>query len=576
MKMPPFVSELKRRRVFQAVGIYAVIGWLIIQIVDVVNEPLHLPDWFDTVVILLLLAGFPIAFLLAWVFDITPKGVVRTESESDVTDTAETATGPAPENSLAVLPFENLSSDPDKAYFAAGIHEEILSQLATIKALQVIARTSVRQFASEKKAIPEIAQELNVSAVMEGTVRYDGDRVRINAQLVAADSNSRLWSESYDRQLKDIFAIQTDIATRIAKALTIELSLVEKESLNDYPTDSAEAYEPFLRAMAIYREGDSAVGVTGASGKRLGIQEYLDKALSLDPNFALAHAWKAWFYSYSRAYESVTEENWLSHSARLDNLVREHADKALASNPKLGLAHAAYSKVFLYNWSIGKAEASAEKAMELSPNDSEVLRWCANIKWFSGRQREAVQLAERAVESDPKNGFYHDLLGRTFHSAGNFEDSIAAFQKSVELDPGTAINYISLARPELAAGNKENALEALNVAEKLLSHSGSPALYADLANGFARLGEKQAADRAAEKVFELSGTTFVDPAVRAFALVAKGQNDAAVEQLQKLLDNKALLANPFTLMFIRENGWADPALEQSKFISLRQSLAFDD
>ena len=553
MKMPPFITELKRRKVFRVVGIYAVVGWLIVQIVDVVNEPLRLPDWFDTVIILLLLAGLPVAFLLAWVFDITPAGVVRTQAGEDDANAEKDETRSAPENSLAVLPFENLSSDPDKAYFAAGIHEEILTQLSMIRALQVIARTSVLQFAAEKPAIPQIAKELNVSAVMEGTVRYDGDRVRINAQLVAAESNSRLWSESYDRRLNDIFEIQTDIATRIANALKVELSLVEQESLSEHPTDSAEAYEPFLRAMAIYREGDSAVGVTGASGKRLGIQEYLDNALSLDPEFALAHAWKAWLYSYSR----------------------EHANKALALNPKLGLAHAAHSKVFLYNWSVGEAERSSEKALEFGPSDSEVLRWCANMKWFGGRQQEAIKLAEQAVELDPRNSFYHDLLGRTHHSAGNHADAIAQFRRCVDIDPGTAINYISLARPELAAGNKAKALEALGVAEKLLSDGASPALYADLANGFARLGEEDAAARAVERVFELSNSVYVDPAVRAFAFVAAGQHEQAIEQLQRLVENKALLASPFTLMFIRENGWADPALEEPKFVSLRESLAFD-
>ncbi len=574
MKMPPFVSELKRRRVFQAVGIYAVAAWLIMQIVDVVNEPLHLPGWFDTVVVLLLILGFPIAFLLAWVFDITPRGVVRTDAEHD--DVAAPNDAPAPENSLAVLPLENLSSDPDKAYFAAGIHEEILAQLATIKALRVIARTSVLQYATESKAIPQIAKELNVAAVMEGTVRYDGDRVRISAQLVAADSNVRLWSESYDRQLNDIFEIQSDIATRIAKALTVELSLVEQASLSERPTDCAEAYEPFLKALAIYREGDSAVGVTGSTGKRLGIQEYLDKALSLDPDFALAHAWKAWFYSYSRAYESVPEAEWLSYSTRLDERVRDHADKALASNPKIGLAHTAHSRVYLYNWSIGKAERSADKALELSPNDSEVLRWSANIKWFGERKQEAIELAELAALSDPKNGFYHDLLGRTFHSAGNYEEATAAFKHCVEIDPGTAINYISLARPELAMGNTDNAREALNVAEKLLGQGGSPALYADLANGFARLGNTQAATVAAEKVSELSATTYVDPAVRAFAYAATGRYDQATRQLERLAENKALLASPFTLMFIRENSWADPELDSDEFVSLRESLAFDD
>ncbi len=578
--MPHVIEELKRRKVFQVAALYAVVSWLILQIIDVVNEPLKLPDWFDTVAIVSLFAGFPIAMILAWAFDITRQGVVRTPSSGE---NAGEGNGPEDtdgtaqrvlDNSVAVLPFENISRDPDNAYFAAGIHDEILAQLAKIKALNVIARTSVLQYASGQSSIPEIATALNVGAIMEGAVRYDGNRVRITAQLVAADQNTRLWSETYDRQLDDIFEIQTDIATRIGKALEVELTLGEKESLEKRPTYSTDAYEPFLKAMAIYREGDAAVGVTAVPGKRLGIQDYLDEALALDPEFALAHAWKAWLYSYSRAYDPIEVEDWLSRSAELDALVRRHADRALAANSEIGLAHAAHSKTHLYNWSIADAEIAAEEAQRLSPNDSEVLRWCANIKWFGERQQEAVQLAERAVELDPRNGFYYDLLGRIFHSAGNYDAAANAFRKSIEIDPGTSVNYVSLARPELASGNESAALDALKTAETLLTRDASPGIYADLANGYARLERHDDAKRTFESMSEVASSRYVDPAVWAFGFLAVNDHEKALARLEKLIEKRALLSNPFTVMFIRENAWSDPALDRPDFSTLRDKLSF--
>ena len=253
-----FLGEIKRRKVFQVAAVYTVVAWLLIQIIDVVNDPLNLPAWFDTVMIVLLAVGLPIAVVLAWAFDLTPTGVVRTPAIDAVTETGvslgtpqqpapsierpapspeqpapspeRTAPSPRAEsirprpkilrNSVAVLPLENLSPNPDDAYFAAGIHEEILNCLTKIKDLSVIARTSVKKYRDTDKSIAEIAAELGVGTVMEGSVRYAGERVRVTAQLIDAATQDHLWSEVYERDLADVFAIQADVAAKIATKAT--------------------------------------------------------------------------------------------------------------------------------------------------------------------------------------------------------------------------------------------------------------------------------------------------------------------------------------------------------------------
>jgi len=219
--MASFLQEIKRRKVFQAAAVYILIAWVIIQVIDVVAEPLSLPDWFDTVVIVLLIAGLPVALVLSWALDLTSKGIVWDGENAESAESAEfgakTIRVAVLPNSVAVLPFETLSSNPDEAYFAAGVHDEVLNQLSKVEDMIVIARTSVMQYQGARRAVSEIAGELRVGMIIEGTVRYAGDRVRVTAQLIHPATGAHLWSETYDSGLTDVFTAQTDIATRISK-----------------------------------------------------------------------------------------------------------------------------------------------------------------------------------------------------------------------------------------------------------------------------------------------------------------------------------------------------------------------
>ena len=295
-------GELKRRNVVKVAVAYAIVGWVLIEVSSVLLPTFQAPEWVMRVFSFFIIAGFPVALILSWAYELTPEGI-KLERNVAVGESITQVTGrkldfaiigalvlalgfvvynyvlrdgadESPEvavvepeqavlpNSVAVLPFENLSLDPEDAFFAIGIHDTILNELAKISALNVIARTSMERYANSDQTIQEIAEELNVETVMEGSVQYAEGRVLITAQLIDPRTNTHLWSDSYNREFSDIFAIQADIAMNIANALEAEFSLEEQASIEETPTDSPEAYVLYLRATTIFFEEPGLLNVT--------------------------------------------------------------------------------------------------------------------------------------------------------------------------------------------------------------------------------------------------------------------------------------------------------------------------
>jgi len=366
------IQEIHRRSLWQVLGIYVVVSWLVLQVVDTLAGALHLPDWASPLALFLLIMGLPIVLATAFVQEGIGRSGARREPSAEAEDTvAETrerakreargvrrlftwrnaimggalafglwgvvATGwyvvyvggaaesSGQRKSIAVIPFENLSDDPENAFFAAGIHDDILSQLSKIRDLTVISRTSVMQYAGTEKDMRTIANELGVGAILEGSVRRAGGQVRIVTQLIDAKADAHLWSETYDRELTvaNVFAIQSEIAERIAQALKAELSPEEKERIASRPTDSPEAYDFYLRGKEYFHRGQS----TGAENYRIAQQMY-ERAVELDPQFALAHA------SLSRVHSLFY---WVSFDRSAERLsqAREAAGRALELDPDL-------------------------------------------------------------------------------------------------------------------------------------------------------------------------------------------------------------------------------------------------
>ncbi len=594
-----FLGEIKRRKVFQVAVVYAVVTWVLVQIIDVVNDPLSLPPWFDTVAILLLLLGFPLAMILTWAFDITPAGVVRTPASDLVTEPDVPVNAPhqpiqSPEqvspsppagseelphrmlrNSVAVLPLENLSPNPDDAYFAAGIHEEILNYLTKIKDLSVIARTSVKKYANTDKTIAEIAGELGVGTVMEGSVRYAGERVRVTAQLIDAVTEDHLWSEIYERGLADVFAIQADIAAKIAEALEAELSVVEKASIEALPsTSSSEAHALYLRSQALFGQDDTALAVTAPPSIRASIKSNLDQAIEFDPEFATLYALKALISAASRIYDPIKDKDWLKRSAELDESVRVNADKALTLNANLGLPHLAMALNHQFNWRGAQARGAYERALELRPNDSNVLGWYATLKWFTEEFDDAIHLAEKAVALDPGNAYTYAFLALILHAAGDYRASADTFEKFSTLHPGSSLPYLLRGRPDLALGNEAHALEGLRLADQLIPDEAAPAIHIEIAYAYERLGQREDAKKVINKVEAMIGDRFVDPIVQVWANLAIGDHGQALQWLKQSVEKPEYRQEVFVRTFIKENAWSDPVLDQPEFVALRDRLRF--
>lgn len=409
-----FWEELKRRNVVKVGMAYAIVAWLIAQVASVVAPALTLPEWTTRFVVLVLLLGFPLALFLAWAYEVTPEGIQRTkhvplatsirqltgkrlnyvvtallvlavaymalddyllpDRDADSADArtstaADTQASPnasgqasvddgaadasaasALPSSIAVLPFENLSPDESNAYFAAGIHEEILNQLAKLNGLNVIARTSVQRYLGTTLPISEIARELNVETVMEGSVRYADGRVLITAQLIDPRTNAHLWSDSYDHEFSDIFAIQTDVALNVAQALEVELSLDEQRRIARAPTESVAAYDHFLSARVYFlRQSPDSV--------RLGIEQ-VDRAIALDEDFALA-------WVLASELHNVAQSFFPTQAAEQQRLAIRAARRAIDLDPDLGNAHAALGYALSQQLDWIDAETSYRRAISL-------------------------------------------------------------------------------------------------------------------------------------------------------------------------------------------------------------------
>jgi TolB-like protein len=425
-------EELKRRNVFRVGIAYAVSAWILLQIVDLVLENISAPDWVMQVFMLAVAIGFPLALIFAWAFEMTPEGIKlekdvdRSQSITHVTaqrmnrniiialviavvlllvdkftpdmDTeADPATArlesietPVPqaeteEKSIAVLPFVDMSPEGDQAYFADGISEEILNVLVKTHSLKVAGRTSSFQFRGRNEDLRVIGEQLGVEHILEGSIRKANNRVRITAQLVKANDGFHLWSETYDRDLTDIFAIQDEIARSITDALAIELDLTQKEQgLASATTNNMNAYDLYLRAKGL---------ISQRSNFPLAVR-LLTEATDLDPGFAAGWAALAQAHTLMIYYETVDRDEGLNTAERM-------ALKALEIDPDNAAAHSALGDVYRDRYEWMKARQSYLRALELNPDDVEANEQFAQMLWRTSHFEEALEYSSRAVELDP-------------------------------------------------------------------------------------------------------------------------------------------------------------------------------
>ena len=448
-----FVCELRRRKVYRAAVAYAVAGWLSIQVVAVVFPVLALPTWSLRVVVVTVLAGFPLVLALAWAFELGPSGVRKTP-DSPADPTCPPAFAPSRRNvvalvlvgavisalcgyfllsrsapgeigkSIAVLPFDNFSEDKENEHFADGVHDDVLTSLAKIEDLKVISRTSVMQYRARTHNIRAIAQELGVSAIVEGSLRRSGNRIRLVVQLIDALHDRHIWAQEYDRDLTDVFAIQSALAQEIAAQLKAKLSPDETTRIKERPTMNNEAYNLYLQAHALYSLPEETLDTLQR------VEQLYEKATQLDPSFALAFARLSHIESWIYYLFDPTPERLAKATVT--------ASKAMRLQPDLPESHLAAGYLAYYgNRDYARALAEFEIARVGLPNDPGVLVAIASIERRQGKWKEAIANFERATLLSPGDPIVVENLALTYEAIRDFPAAAKTFDRAVALVPNS-------------------------------------------------------------------------------------------------------------------------------------------
>ncbi len=570
--MTSFFGELKRRNVVKVAVAYAIVGWILVEVSTTVLPVFEAPDWIAQVFTFFVILGFPLALILSWAYELTPQGVVRddsvpaSESITKVTGrkldfaiigamalalglvvynyVLEESDNAILPNSVAVLPFDNLSLDPEDAFFAAGIHDTILSELAKISDMNVIARTSMLRYADSDLPFAVIAAELNVETIMEGSVQYAEGHVLVTVQLIDPATESHLWSGNYDRAFSELFVIQSEIATRIADALEAEFSLSDQPVIDKSPTASPEAF-------ALYLSGISHTDPLRAISD-------LRRATEIDPNFADAYAQMAFWQALSMIGFGGPSP---SQAAELERLVQSNAERALTLDSTLGAAYAALGAIHLANWRGEEAEEALLRAYELSPNGAGVAQMYARFKRHRREYSEAIELMERVVELDPNNPSRQQNLGVAYRYAGDYERAAAAFRTGLELQPTSVTLHVNLAIAEVGRGDHPEALRQLNLAEVLSGEAGPNTFrLAQMARVYSQAGRQDDAMRMFNALEQRAQGAPVGEATWASAYAAIGDHERALEHLETAVRDR-VPTDSGTLGQLAANVFVDPVSE---------------
>ena len=477
-------------------------------------------------------------------------------------------------HSVAVLPFENLSPDPDDAYFAAGIHDEIINRLAGISNLNVIARTSVMQYAGTTRPITDIARDLRVEAVMEGSVRYADQKVRITAHLIDSGTGTELWSDVYSRDLRNIFEIQSDIANAIATSLQAELLPSESGRLDNPPTDSPAAYALFLRGGSELRSGNIEHAI-----------ELLDRAAEIDPDFALAYAYKGVIRANQIVNGPIAMTSNPKELAEYEARAIADTNRAMALDEDLASAWLARAVIYQLNWRWHEAGEAFVRAYALGPNDPWVARSYATFLAMSGEREDAVQLARRQIEVDPNEFWPHYILALVIaYSSASMSDrkevlrwsdeAYAALQDADKLSPGNPGIIALMGYNRLAVGDRLSAESYLETAEQLLSDEAGQYMPA-MIYVYGLLGEEQRARRLFDRFTAWSRDHRSGDGEWAFAYLGLRDADTAFEHLARAVE-RAERHTPdagfYAVVAMKSNGFQDGILDEPRFRQLRDRL----
>jgi TolB-like protein/Flp pilus assembly protein TadD len=430
---------------------------------------------------------------------------------------------------VAVLPLANMSPDPNDRYFAEGMTDELISTISRIGELSVISRTSVMRYKDTTLSIAQIAQELAAGSIIEGSIRKAGNRVRITAQLIQAESDKHVWSQSYDRDLTDVFAIQGDIAGQVAEALKVQLLSKEKQSIEKKATTSPEAYTLYLKGRYYWNERTEA-GVKKAAN-------YFEEALKIDPRFAIAYS------GLADSYSIMADYSWMD-PVEAGLLAKRYATRALEIDDTLAEAHASLGLILLnHSWDFGSAERELKRAIELRPNYPAAYHWYGILLGFLGKRKDAHEMLKRARDLDPFSRVLNMAIGANLYYLREYDQSVVQLDKVIEENPDLAAVHFWKSLVYTQAHKFEDAIEEAKKAVEL--DNGSANMKMSLAAIYARAGDKESGTRVMnEALTDKKG--YVSPASIAMVKFWLGQKDEAFH-----LFNKAVEIHDNTLLYIR-------------------------
>ena len=552
--MKEFFAELKRRNVYKVAVAYGVVAWLLIQIATQVFPFFEIPNWAVRLVVLLVVIGFPIALMIAWAFESTPEGIKRTAvadaarehsrgkawiyivivgaflsigvfflgrytagnatPRHDASPARTEAATATPQKSIAVLPLLNESGDPHDEYFSDGLSEELIAALAQINGLKVIGRSSSFRFKDRHEEPKAIGEKLGVSTLLEGTVRKQDDRVRIVAELINAADGIELWTRTFDRELKDIFAVQEEIARAVAESLKVTLLGSQDRPAQRGAPSNVEAHNAYLqghfhfqrRNLEDYRK---AVG-------------YFDQAIQLDPDYALACAERSEAWTFIGDLTGQREPAW--------SKARSDAERAVAIAPALAEARAALGWVrFFVDWKFTEGLSELKRAKEFSPSNPTANDLLARVILYLGRLDEAERQARHAVELDPLSVIAQGNLARVLLFAGKLDEADAAARKAAELQPTSASSHRWQVVAAVLRGDRATALREA----QLEPDEGYRRFELALAQQIQ--GDRQAADAALADLIANGRNQLAYQIAEIYAV--RGETDKAFEWLQISLDN---------------------------------------
>jgi len=575
-----FFTELKRRNVYKVAIAYGVVAWLLLQAASILFPTFEAPPWTMKVFLAVAALGFPVALIIAWAFELTPEGLKRTEVADELPRksernrvwiygviiagavaaslfffgryTSSKQGAEMSEKSIAVLPFENRSEDKANVYFAEGVQDEILTRLSKIADLKVTSRTSTEHYKSAPKNLAEIAKQLGVAHILEGSVQKNGDAVRVNVQLIKAAEDSQVWAETFDRKLTDIFSVESDVAKAIADQLRAHITRQEEQVIASKPTKNIEAYDAYLRGRYFWNKRTS-------DGIKHAI-EHFQQSIERDPDFALGHAGLAdsyialTFYNFAAPHETMPK-------------AKESAIKALALDDTLAEAHASLAHILMnYDWNWSAAEKEFKRSIELTPDYATGHQWYAiHYLTATGRFEQAVQEMKKALELEPASLVMNTFMGATLYYAGRYDEAIDQCRKTIEMDPNFAVVHWHLGM----AYEQKQALDAATEEFKkaIALSGGSPLMKATLVRACAESQKKHEANQMLNELNELSKQQYVSAYEVATIYVALGNNEQAFQLLEK-----GYAEHSFHLVYLNVSPQFKPIRSDRRFQDLMQRI----